>query len=87
MCVVFIPQSAMSKPKELDFILLFPFRSCYITRWNLNASVCIIDEGLCSDERNEIYAFIFWVGGSGFLFVLLGDVYVIAHLCSKCLQT
>lgn len=51
--------------------------------------VCIIDEGRCSDERNDdIYAFIFWVGGSRFLFVLLGDaVYVIAHLCSKCLQT
>lgn len=27
-------------------------------------------------------------GGLGFLFVVLGDdVYVIAHLCSKCLQT
>lgn len=26
--------------------------------------VCIIDEGLSSDERNDdIYAFIFWVGG------------------------
>lgn len=56
--------------------------------------VCIIDEGLCSDERNDdIYAFIFLGrggegGSSGFLFVLLGDdVYVIAHLCSKCLQT
>ncbi len=80
----------MSKPKELDFILLFPLRLWYILRWNLNAScVCITDEGLCSDERNDdIHAFIFWVGGSRFLFVLLGDaVYVIAHLCSKCLQT
>lgn len=28
--------------------------------------VCIIDEGLCSDERNDdIYTFIFWVGGQG----------------------
>lgn len=52
--------------------------------------VCITDEGLTSDERNDaIYAFIFRVGrGSRFLFVLLGDdVYVLAHLCSKCLQT
>lgn len=89
MCVVFIPQSAMSKPKELDFILLFPLRLWYITRWEPEClCVCIIDEGLCSHERNDdMYAFIFWVGGSGFLFVLLGDVYVLAHLCSKCLQT
>lgn len=50
--------------------------------------VCIIGEGLCSDERNYIYAFYFFFGGgSGFLFVLLGDVSIIAHLCSKCLQT
>lgn len=51
--------------------------------------VCILDEGLCFDERNDdIYAFIFRAGGSGFLFVLSGDdVSVLAHLCSKCLQT
>lgn len=53
--------------------------------------VCILDEGLCSDERNDdIYAFIFsgWGRVTGFLFVLLGDdVYVLAHPCSKCLQT
>lgn len=36
--------------------------------------VCIIDEGLCSDERNDdIYTFVFLGGGTGFLFVLLGD--------------
>lgn len=36
--------------------------------------VCIIDEGLCSDERNyDIYAFILgWGGGSGFLFITFG---------------
>ena len=39
-------------------------------------------------EMMTYMLFIFWVGGSGFLFVLLGDdVYVLAHLCSKCLQT
>lgn len=49
-----IPQSAMSEPKELDFILLSPLRLWYRTRWNLNASVCVIlDEGLCSDEGSD----------------------------------
>lgn len=51
--------------------------------------VCIIDEGVFVLVREMMtYMLLFLgLGGSGFLFVLLGDVYVIAHLCSKCLQT
>lgn len=42
-------------------------------------TVCLRDKGLYSAERNyDIFAFIFGAEGgvSGFLFVLLGDVYV-----------
>lgn len=46
--------------------------------------VCIIDEGLSSDERNDdIYAFIFWVGGGqGSCLYFWVMMFMFWHICA-----
>lgn len=86
--VVFIPQSAMSKSKELDFILILPLRWQYIKLESECLCVCKIDEGLCSKRNSlridDIYAFI---SGKGwvffFLFVFSGVMmFLFWHICA-----
>lgn len=82
--VVFIPQSAMSKSKELDFILILPLRLWYIKLEPECLCVCKIDEGLCSKRDSlriyDIYAFI--SGRGGFLFVFSGVMFLFWHICA-----